>query len=99
MNGIDLGTKIREAAPPAKIVFVTTHAELAHLTFKHKIGAQDYIVKDRPNEIKARIDECIASAYKQYQKEKHEQMKCFKVDAGAKYGISPTMIFYFSKPM
>jgi len=96
MDGIELGAKIREADPLAKIVFITTHSELAYLTFQHKISAQDYIVKGRPQDIKARVSECIAEAYKLYLKEKNEQMKYFKVDANGEVWNIPhdDMLFF-----
>jgi len=96
MNGIDLGAKIREIDSVAKIVFITTHSELAHLTFKHKINALDYIVKDKPEEIETRIQECIKEAHKRYQQEKQEQMKYFKVDAnGEVWNIPYGDILFF----
>jgi len=96
MDGIELGSKIREADPLAKIVFITTHSELAYLTFQHKINAQDYIVKDRPQDIRTRVSECITEAYKLYLKEKHEQMKYFKVDAnGEIWNIPHDDILFF----
>ncbi|MCL2360488.1 MAG: LytTR family DNA-binding domain-containing protein [Defluviitaleaceae bacterium] len=96
MNGIELGAEIRGIDPLAKIVFVTTHSELAHLTFKHKISALDYIVKDRPEEIEMRIHECIKEAHRRYLQEKHEQMKYFKVDAnGEVWSIPYDDILFF----
>jgi len=96
MNGIDLGAKIREVDLFAKIVFITTHSELAHLTFKHKISALDYIVKDRPEVIEARIRECIKEAHERYRQEKQEQMKYFKVDAnGEVWNIAYDDILFF----
>jgi len=96
MNGIELGAKIKEVDPLAKIVFVTTHSELAHLTFKHKINALDYIVKDKPEEIKTRIHECIKESHDLCLKEKQEQMKYFKVDAnGEVWSIPYNEILFF----
>jgi len=96
MNGIELGAEIRKIAPFAKVVFITTHSELAYLTFKHKISALDYIVKDRPEEIEPRIQECIKVAYEQYLQEKQEQMQYFKVDAnGEVWSIRYDDILFF----
>jgi len=62
-------------------VFITTHAELAYLTFKHKIEAMDFIVKDRPEDMATRMVECVLAAYERYLQEKSEQMRYFKIDA------------------
>jgi len=100
MNGIELGVKIREIDQMAKIVFVTTHAELAHLTFKHKISALDYIVKDNPKDMEARIHECIDVARERFLLEKQEQMKYFKVDAGGEvWSIAYDEILFFETHM
>ena len=89
INGIQLGARIKEIDPLAKIVFVTTYSELAHLTFKHKINALDYIVKDKKEDIKKRIHECIKEAYERYLQEKQDQMKYFKVDASGEIWSIP----------
>jgi len=60
MDGIELATKIRKIDLNAKIVFVTTHGELATTIFKHKIEALDYIVKDvTTEEFKSKIIDCM----------------------------------------
>ncbi|WP_025023068.1 LytR/AlgR family response regulator transcription factor [Companilactobacillus nodensis] len=45
-KGIDLAEEIRKHDATAKIVFITTHEELAYLTFKRKIEPLDYIKKE-----------------------------------------------------
>ena len=47
LTGIDLAMRIREKDAGAKIVFITTHAKMTTLVFRHKIEALDFIVKDR----------------------------------------------------
>jgi len=83
MDGIKLGKKIRETDPLAKIVFITTHDEAAVLTFKHKIAALDFIIKDRPEDIETRMIECVLTAYKCYLAEKDAEPKFFKVNTGS----------------
>jgi len=46
IDGIALGTQIRQKDHKCKIVFLTTHGEKMPLTFKYKIEALDYITKD-----------------------------------------------------
>ncbi|WP_125761457.1 LytR/AlgR family response regulator transcription factor [Companilactobacillus hulinensis] len=47
IDGIELAYRIRQIDVSAKIVFVTSHDELAPLTFKRKVEAIGYIVKDQ----------------------------------------------------
>ena len=46
MNGVELGARIRELDPDAVLIFVTTHDELVMDTFRLKLQATDYILKD-----------------------------------------------------
>ena len=63
MNGIDLGAKLHAVDPSAYIVMVTTHAEAAPLTFKYKIGARDYILKDDRKEMELRIRDSLIDGF------------------------------------
>jgi two-component system response regulator AgrA len=65
MNGIKLAEAIREYDPRGFIVFITADAGAFTLTFKYKLEAMDYIVKNEIN-IHERICECIRSAYDRY---------------------------------
>ena len=46
-NGIELAEEIRKYDPRGYIVFVTTHSEMAYLTFQYKVEAMDFIIKDK----------------------------------------------------
>jgi len=46
INGIELGAAIRKTDPDAILIFVTTHDELVMDTFRLKLQATDYILKD-----------------------------------------------------
>lgn len=61
LNGIELAAKIREFDDLGKIIFVTTHAELAPMTFRYKVEAYDYIVKSGHEELKQQIIACLKS--------------------------------------
>ncbi|MCW6665748.1 LytTR family DNA-binding domain-containing protein [Aerococcaceae bacterium NML191219] len=45
MNGIDLAERIRKNDVDAKIIFITTHEEVAPLTIKRNLEATDFIEK------------------------------------------------------
>lgn len=66
MNGIELGKKIREYDPTAKIIFVTTYTDMVYLTFLHKVEAMDYIIKDQTETLQKRITDCIDVALNRY---------------------------------
>jgi len=59
INGVVLGANIRAHSPGAFIVIVTAHPESAVTTYKYKIGAGDFILKDDINQMELRIRECI----------------------------------------
>ena len=61
INGIELAEAIRTHDPRGFIVFITTDAESHVLTFKYKVEALDYIVKNNTDQDK-RICECIQNA-------------------------------------
>ena len=100
MNGIELGARVREADPLAKIVFVTTHNELAYLTFTHKVEAMDYIIKERPEDVELRVIECILIAYKQYLEEQDAQQKEFQFEIGGRLWRIPhdEILFFETDP-
>jgi len=96
INGIELGAKIRELDVSATIVFITTHSEMANLTFKYKVEAMDYIVKGDIDRLKTGIKECIALAYQRYLNSKHSEIKYFVVNAnGSAWNIPYDDILYF----
>ncbi|EIW14151.1 two-component system response regulator [Lactiplantibacillus pentosus KCA1] len=70
LNGLSLATKIREADVNAKIVFVSTHSEMAFLTFERRIEPLDFIVKDLGQDtVKAKVETDIRVAYERYTKQ------------------------------
>ena len=61
-NGIELAQEIRRYDPRGYIVFVTTHSEMAVLTFQYKVEAMDFIVKDEPKTLPDQICACVRNA-------------------------------------
>ena len=66
IDGLLLAQNIRKYDPRGFIVFITTHSELAYFTFSYLVEAMDFIIKDKPNELYRRIQQCIADAYSKY---------------------------------
>lgn len=81
LNGISLASKIRQMDPMGKIIFVTTHGELSYLTFMYKVEALDYILKDQPEHLQNRVQECIQIAHQRYLEEDTPK-KSFKITTG-----------------
>lgn len=55
MDGLQLAQRIRQVDDLGRIIFVTTHAELAPVTFRYKVEALDYIVKDSYEQLQKQI--------------------------------------------
>lgn len=65
INGIELGAKIRILDPEAVLIFVTTHDELVMDTFRLKLQATDYILKDSGN-LRSQIRDTLHSVESRY---------------------------------
>lgn len=65
-NGIELAQEIRKYDPRGYIVFITTHSEMAVLTFRYKVEAMDFILKDEPETLPEHICACIQNAESNY---------------------------------
>ncbi|MCE4956622.1 LytR/AlgR family response regulator transcription factor [Macrococcoides caseolyticum] len=59
INGVQLAQKIREKDALGHIIFITSHSELSYLTFKYKVSALDFIIKDDIAMLDHSIRECI----------------------------------------
>lgn len=71
INGIDLAEKIRNIDVLARIVFVTTHDEMAPQTFKRKVEAIGFIDKDQdPDNFRKEIQDILAVSQKRIDKVK-----------------------------
>lgn len=83
INGIDLAESIRQVDVQAKIIFVTTHDEMAPLTLKRKVEALDFIAKDQPLEkIRSEIYEALDFARQRIDETKTSQRKNFSFSIG-----------------
>ena len=59
ISGIELAKEIRKYDQDGYLIFITEKSELAHLTFKYKVNAFDYIEKDFISGVANRIYECM----------------------------------------
>ncbi|WP_349948232.1 LytTR family DNA-binding domain-containing protein [Lacrimispora sp. BS-2] len=81
-NGIELAQEIRKYDPRGYIVFVTTHSEMAVLTFRYKVEAMDFIAKDDTDTLPEQICACIQNAERNYkaQLDSSNRLLSIKVD-------------------
>ena len=100
INGIELATKIRSLDTDAMIVFITTHGELAYLTFKYKIGAFDYIIKDQFNYVENKVIETLDAANARYNLNDALNRKFFPVKVGSELFNVPydEIVFFVTHP-
>jgi two-component system response regulator AgrA len=81
-NGIELAQEIRKYDPRGYIVFVTTHSEMAVLTFRYKVEAMDFIAKNETETLPEQICSCIRNAERNYktQLDSSNRLLSIKVD-------------------
>lgn len=65
--GLTLAQDIRRLDPAGYIVFITTHDNMAAITYQYKVAALDFIIKDDPQQIHSRIYDCMKTALENYQ--------------------------------
>lgn len=88
MNGIELGAKIREKDIHGKIIFITTHDELLSLTFKYKVEAMDYILKEGEiADVRERIQEALDQAQRHFLKEAQKADDFIQLKIGSQIRI------------
>ncbi|MGN7760734.1 response regulator transcription factor [Paenibacillus sp. 22594] len=62
-KGLAVAKEIRKKDPYGTIVFVTTHSELAPITFEYRVAALDFIEKElREEEFIQKVEECLLIA-------------------------------------
>lgn len=66
MTGMQLSSAIRKLDPICSIVFMTTHSEMAYLTFTYKVAALDFIIKDSVNTWESKVLDVLQEAHKRY---------------------------------
>ncbi|MGY3777233.1 LytR/AlgR family response regulator transcription factor [Isobaculum melis] len=77
LNGFQLGREIRKKDTRGFIIYITTHSELSFETFKYRIEAMDYILKDEFVAIPTRIRQCIDSVQERIQNNQSDNQEYF----------------------
>lgn len=90
MDGLQVAEQIREQLNFAEIVFVTTHSEMAFLTFERKVEPLDYILKDSgAANVAEKIRGDIKVAYQRYQKQLVTSTQYFSYQIGSRLHTLP----------
>lgn len=71
MNGLALAQFIRKHDPYGYIIFITTHSELACMTFEYKVEAMGFIPKDELILLNNKIRDNLLDAYNKYNNKFH----------------------------
>lgn len=96
VHGLELAEFIRKHDPSGYIVFVTTHSELNVLTFKYKVEAMDFIVKDDIQEMYTRVAECLIKVDEQEKGSSEIVKDMYIIDMGEKIiGYEKENIIFF----
>jgi len=82
INGIVLASKIRGIDMYGTIVFATASAELAPITFRYKVEALDYIIKDKQEHFAEKIRECIELSNQRYNQRISAQKRHCQIKTG-----------------
>ena len=89
IDGFQLAEEIRKFDPRGYIVFITTHSELSYMSFEKHVEAMDFILKDYPKQLPARILECMKRALRLYSSIKNETPKTLSLKVGSRYLYVP----------
>ena len=89
LNGFSLATRIRDIDTLGFIAFITSHVQLSHMTFQHKIEAMDYIVKSSIENITTGIHGCLETAYQRSEKISSQKTEYFNVNVGTEAQMIP----------
>ncbi|MFD0897742.1 LytR/AlgR family response regulator transcription factor [Loigolactobacillus binensis] len=90
LDGLQVAEQIRARLNFAEIVFVTTHSEMAFLTFERKVEPLDYILKDRgAATVAEKMRGDIKVAYQRYQKQLVTSTQYFSYQIGSRLRTLP----------
>ncbi len=80
MDGLSLAQQIRQIQPRCFIIFITSHSEMSFLTFQYKVEALDFIIKSKPEFVKAKIHECLLDIEQKYTSLHNAVCRTFTID-------------------
>lgn len=94
INGMELGKEIRRLDPQASLIFITTHDEMVMETFRLKLEALDYIVKDTLP-LTERVHQCLAHLETKYMATTSESLHFISIRTEGSYRTIPVQDIYY----
>lgn len=82
INGLELADAIREYDPRGFVIFITANTDKYKLTFSYNCEAMDYILKDNFNNMRIRIEKCLAKINKRFSARNITKNKIFVFKSG-----------------
>lgn len=95
-NGFTLAKEIRKLDTRGFIIFVTTYEELMFETFKYRLEALSYLIKDDIDKLSFQIGESLEDIHQLVSQEKGNEQSYYTVQiADTSYQIPMDDIYYF----
>lgn len=96
MNGIQLAEKIKGSSDKSKIIFITTHTELALTVFEYQVEAFDFILKGFPDDLYGRFSRVLQMAQCRFKLENQNYESRVRIKIGETVrSIDVKNILYF----
>lgn len=99
INGIEAAAEIRKVDINCYFIFITGHSEYSMMTFEYKLKALDYIDKADFENLRNKINECLETVYREYQKIINDNKKVgelLTIKSGTRiYNIPLKDVIYF----
>lgn len=96
LSGLETAIAIRKQLGFAEIVFVTTHSEMAMLTFERKVEPMDFVVKDLGRQqVEEKLRENVDYGYQRYTDYLENTENLFRYTIGGRSFSLPMGDVYF----
>lgn len=95
-NGFTLAKEIRTLDTRGFLVFITTFEELMFETFKYRLEAMSYLIKDDPTKLREQVNECLHNIQELIRDDDVKMRKYYTLTiADSTYQIPMDEIIYF----
>lgn len=95
-NGFTLAKELRNLDTRGFFIFVTTHDELMFETFRYRLEAMSYLIKDDVQKLRVQIHECLNEVHRLISQENQDTRSYYTVRIGdTSYQIPMDEILYF----
>lgn len=95
MDGFELGSEIRKIDELGRIIYITSHDEMALFPYQYKLEVMDFIVKNNINEVRKKMLECLDYINEKLSdKPSHEAIFKYSIDSTKKYIEIKDILFF-----